>query len=73
MADLILALSIIPPRVWWVIGAVLCIVFICWGLHQRIQMNEPECRGCKYNNMGECDCPVLCERGEMWEAMGDDK
>ena len=59
--------------VWWVIGAVLCIVAIVWGLNQYARQNEPECRGCRYNNMGECDCPIICERGEMWESVNNER
>ena len=51
----------------WVIGAVFCILFIWWGLNQCARRKEPECRGCKYNNMGDCTCDILCEREEMWE------
>ncbi len=52
----------------YIIGAILCILFVCWGLNQCTRQ-EPECRGCKYNNMGDCTCPVLCEYGEMWEEV----
>ena len=51
----------------WEIGANLCIVFIYLGLNQCAKRKEPECRGCKYNNMGECENKFLCESGEMWE------
>lgn len=55
----------------YIIGAILCILIICWGLNQYARQTGSWCRGCKYNNMGDCGCPVLCEEGEMWEPEED--
>lgn len=58
----------------WIIGAILCIVGIVLGLRQWLnQQNEPECRTCRYNNMGDCTCKILCEKYEMWESSEEDR
>ena len=73
MADLLIVLSVIPPRVWWTIGAVLCIVGLVLGLNQHARRSEPQCRTCRYNNMGDCTCKILCEKYEMWESSEEDR
>ena len=35
--------------------------------------NECKCRTCKYNNWGECESKILCERGEMWESVNNER
>ena len=71
MTDILFVLSLIPERVWWVLGAVFCIVGIILGLNQHAKRNEPKCRGCEYNNFGECENKFLCEDGELWEAKSE--
>lgn len=51
---------------WPVIGAILCIVIIVWGLNQSTR--DDCCKGCKYDHNGRCKCDFLCEDGDMWEA-----
>ena len=56
----------------YIIVAVLIILFICWLLWRRTN-KEPECRGCRYNNMGECTYEFLCEDCEMWEPLEEER
>ena len=51
----------------WTIFAALCIVGIILGNWQRAREDENKCRSCRYNNMGDCTCDILCENYEMWE------
>ena len=46
------------------------VALVVWYIHDKRKMPVcRECRECKYNNLGECESTILCERGEMCEPM----
>ncbi len=57
---------------FYILGAIFCILVIIWGHHQRAWQDSPDCKNCKHYKDQECNNDIFCENGEMWEPMDEE-
>lgn len=69
MRELLFGYPALIIPIFWIVIVVLGVIGAVWALKQGGKQKEPQCRGCRYNNMGDCDCTILCENGELWEPV----